>query len=83
MASVSHWYCYNFEQLATGGRSQIYRTPQTPVGASLLAIAVDQSTVMLNLVPPSRASSLPQGEVVIWRCYAVGKLGASTAPRLR
>ncbi|MBV7569273.1 hypothetical protein [Pseudomonas sp. PDM27] len=30
------------------------------VGASLLAIAVDQSTAMLNVMPPSRAGSLPQ-----------------------
>ncbi|PVZ58692.1 hypothetical protein C9422_11715 [Pseudomonas sp. B1(2018)] len=30
------------------------------MGASLLAIAVDQSTEMLNVMPPSRASSLPQ-----------------------
>ncbi|TFB39775.1 hypothetical protein E3W21_13885 [Pseudomonas sp. F01002] len=30
------------------------------VGASLLAIAVGQSTLMLNVMPPSRASSLPQ-----------------------
>ena len=58
---MSRWCCYNFEQLATGGRSRIYRTPQPPVGASLLAIAVDQSTVMLDLMQPSRASSLPQG----------------------
>ncbi|AEA71709.1 Hypothetical protein PSEBR_m1642 [Pseudomonas brassicacearum subsp. brassicacearum NFM421] len=31
------------------------------MGASLLAIAVDQSTFMLDLSPSSRASSLPQG----------------------
>ncbi|PMZ86968.1 hypothetical protein C1X61_20010 [Pseudomonas sp. FW215-T2] len=31
------------------------------MGASLLAIAADHSTSMLNDTPPSRASSLPQG----------------------
>ncbi|MCG6573743.1 hypothetical protein EGM97_03360 [Pseudomonas sp. AF32] len=31
------------------------------MGASLLAIAVYQAPVMVNLMPPSRASSLPQG----------------------
>ncbi|MBA1377232.1 hypothetical protein FHK92_05280 [Pseudomonas brassicacearum subsp. neoaurantiaca] len=31
-----------------------------PVGASLLAIAVDQPLLMLTDTPPSRASSLPQ-----------------------
>ncbi|PNB73765.1 hypothetical protein C1X64_12775 [Pseudomonas sp. GW456-E7] len=34
---------------------------KTPVGASLLAIASGPSTSMLNVTPPSRASSLPQG----------------------
>jgi hypothetical protein len=34
----------------------------TPVGAGLLAKAVDQSTLMLNVKPHSRASPLPQGE---------------------
>ncbi|TNB80057.1 hypothetical protein FHJ31_21810 [Pseudomonas sp. Fig-3] len=33
----------------------------SPVGASLLAIAVCQSTEMLNVMQLSRASSLPQG----------------------
>ncbi|TKJ71636.1 hypothetical protein PspCFBP13508_13330 [Pseudomonas sp. CFBP13508] len=32
-----------------------------PVGASLLAKAVDQSTFMLNVSQHSRAGSLPQG----------------------
>ncbi|AEA71759.1 Hypothetical protein PSEBR_cmegl95 [Pseudomonas brassicacearum subsp. brassicacearum NFM421] len=31
------------------------------MGASLLAIAVYQATVMLHVPPSSRASSLPQG----------------------
>jgi hypothetical protein len=35
-----------------------------PVGASLLAKAVCQSTSMLNLPPPSLASQLPQSFVV-------------------
>ncbi|MCE6978095.1 hypothetical protein EI534_11990 [Pseudomonas frederiksbergensis] len=35
------------------------RTTQKPVGASLLAIAVDQSAEMLNVKPSSRAGSLP------------------------
>ncbi|KAE9649173.1 hypothetical protein EJA71_03710 [Pseudomonas sp. PB106] len=34
------------------------------VGASLLANAVCQSTLMLNLQPPSLASQLPQGAAV-------------------
>ena len=33
---------------------------KNPVGASLLAMAVDQSPSLLNDTPPSRASSLPQ-----------------------
>ncbi len=38
----------------------IRRHPPKPVvGASLLAIAVDQLVVMLDVPPPSRASSLP------------------------
>ncbi|PMU18908.1 hypothetical protein C1Y10_11905 [Pseudomonas sp. FW305-122] len=36
------------------------RRMQNPVGASLLAIAVGQSTLMLNALPLSRAGSLPQ-----------------------
>ncbi|RYM43792.1 hypothetical protein EVS84_07800 [Pseudomonas koreensis] len=38
--------------------------PQNPVGASLLAKAVGQSTDMLNVPTHSRASSLPQVRVV-------------------
>ena len=38
-----------------------HRYTKSPVRASLLAIAVGQSTPMLNVMPPSRASSLPQG----------------------
>jgi hypothetical protein len=34
---------------------------QKPVGASLLAKAVGQATLMLDVLTPSRASSLPQG----------------------
>ncbi|TNF80442.1 hypothetical protein FGE05_22045 [Pseudomonas sp. ICMP22404] len=34
---------------------------RSPVGASLLAIAVDQSTTLSPDMPPSRAGSLPQG----------------------
>ncbi|MBD0683232.1 hypothetical protein CGA22_01735 [Pseudomonas sp. PSB18] len=34
------------------------------MGASLLAIAVVQSTEMLEVPPSSRAGSLPQGNVV-------------------
>ncbi|PNB75352.1 hypothetical protein C1X64_05505 [Pseudomonas sp. GW456-E7] len=45
--------------LKMGTRS--YKHPKTNVGASLLAIAVCQSTLMLNFRPSSRASSLPQG----------------------
>ncbi|TNB88023.1 hypothetical protein FHJ31_06130 [Pseudomonas sp. Fig-3] len=37
------------------------RLPTTPVGASLLAIAVGQPTMMLDMPPSSRAGSLPQG----------------------
>ncbi|CAI8906103.1 hypothetical protein EMIT0P171_30328 [Pseudomonas sp. IT-P171] len=39
------------------------------VGASLLAMAVDQSTSMLNVMPSSRAGSLPQGEYHCFRDY--------------
>ncbi|SDA41731.1 hypothetical protein SAMN03159443_00478 [Pseudomonas sp. NFACC15-1] len=39
-----------------------------PVGASLLAIAVGQSKVMLNAGPPSRASSAP---TVGWGCSQI------------
>ncbi|TNB89285.1 hypothetical protein FHJ31_02905 [Pseudomonas sp. Fig-3] len=34
------------------------------MGASLLTIAVNQSTLMLQVQPLSRAGSLPQGSVV-------------------
>ncbi|GLH42858.1 hypothetical protein RS3R1_19460 [Pseudomonas atacamensis] len=34
---------------------------KTTVGASLLAKASGQATAMLNVAPPSRAGSLPQG----------------------
>ncbi|KAE9644696.1 hypothetical protein EJA71_13130 [Pseudomonas sp. PB106] len=34
-------------------------TPRNPVGASLLAKASVQSPLILNALPPSRASSLP------------------------
>ncbi|PWE42877.1 hypothetical protein C9I50_09465 [Pseudomonas prosekii] len=44
-------------------RSQSAKTTQSPVGASLLAIAAAQSTSILNVTPSSRASSLPQGFV--------------------
>ncbi|MCP1444264.1 hypothetical protein J3D54_003396 [Pseudomonas sp. GGS8] len=37
---------------------------EIPVGASLLAIAVVQSTSLLKVSPSSRASSLPQWFVV-------------------
>ncbi|KAB0526653.1 hypothetical protein F7R20_09670 [Pseudomonas brassicacearum subsp. brassicacearum] len=40
--------------------NRVFKQPQTNVGASLLAIAVCQSTSMLNIRPSSRASSLPQ-----------------------
>ncbi len=39
----------------------LHHNTQSPVGASLLAIAVGQSTSMLNVKPPSRAGSLLQG----------------------
>ncbi|NWL22510.1 hypothetical protein DM828_24830 [Pseudomonas umsongensis] len=35
-----------------------------PVGASLLAKAVCQPTLLLDLKPPSRAGSLPQGGTI-------------------
>ncbi|AKV10579.1 hypothetical protein B723_30930 [Pseudomonas fluorescens NCIMB 11764] len=40
--------------------AQLYKQPKTIVGASLLAIAVCQSTLMLNTRPSSRAGSLPR-----------------------
>ncbi|MCM2459740.1 hypothetical protein HGO40_04400 [Pseudomonas sp. CG7] len=42
-------------------RPKTWKPPSPPVGASLLAIAVVQSTTVLNVPPSSRASSLPQG----------------------
>jgi len=44
--------------------ASLVETVENPVGASLLAKAPNQSTSMLNVQPPSRASSLPQGIVV-------------------
>ncbi|AWM89901.1 hypothetical protein DJ564_03290 [Pseudomonas sp. 31-12] len=46
---------------------------RSPVGASLLAIAVCQSTSMLNEQPQSRAGSLPQGVGVVLREMSVAK----------
>ncbi|TWS08323.1 hypothetical protein FJD35_21720 [Pseudomonas mandelii] len=40
------------------GSSPSWHRPD-PAGASLLAIAVDQSPSMVNEIPPSRAGSLP------------------------
>jgi len=37
------------------------------VGASLLANAVGQAMKLWNVTPPSRAGSLPQVYVVIWK----------------
>ncbi|MVW85194.1 hypothetical protein EI969_04410 [Pseudomonas sp. PB101] len=42
------------------------QAPQTTVGASLLAMAACQSTSLLNVMASSRASSLPQGVVLIF-----------------
>ncbi|KAA0959614.1 hypothetical protein FQ185_26070 [Pseudomonas sp. ANT_H12B] len=41
-------------------RSESAGTTQAPVGASLLANAIDQSILMLNDTPLSRAGSPPQ-----------------------
>ncbi|MBD0685029.1 hypothetical protein CGA22_10905 [Pseudomonas sp. PSB18] len=43
------------------GRHTDFRSQQFPVGASLLAMTGCQSTSVLNVSPPSRAGSLPQG----------------------
>ncbi|MVW85281.1 hypothetical protein EI969_04850 [Pseudomonas sp. PB101] len=40
--------------------NEVSQTPSIPVGASLLAMADQQSTSILNVMAPSRASSLPQ-----------------------
>ena len=42
-------------------RPKNWKPPSPSVGASLLAIAVDQSTSVLDVPPSSRASSLPLG----------------------
>ncbi|MCY1173489.1 hypothetical protein D9M73_136510 [compost metagenome] len=44
-----------------GADASTLESTSNPVAASLLAIAVGQSTLMLNAMPSSRASSLPQG----------------------
>ncbi|TBN44245.1 hypothetical protein EYC95_16515 [Pseudomonas sp. BGI-2] len=46
---------------------------RSPVGAGLLAKAVVQSTSMLNDPPPSRASPLPQGSIVMMSPYSTQK----------
>src|SRR5689334_7946711 len=43
-------------------------TTQSPVGASLLAMAEYQATLMLDMPASSRASSLPQGYAVTRKC---------------
>ncbi|CAH0288728.1 hypothetical protein SRABI06_04162 [Pseudomonas brassicacearum] len=42
-------------------RPKTWKPPSPSVGASLLAIAVVQSTSVPDVPPSSRASSLPQG----------------------
>ncbi|PJH88694.1 hypothetical protein CVG87_13560 [Pseudomonas sp. WCS365] len=44
----------------------ILSATQPPVGASLLAIAVCQLASTLTVLPPSRASSLPQGRGLVF-----------------
>ncbi|TFB38073.1 hypothetical protein E3W21_20605 [Pseudomonas sp. F01002] len=49
-------------------KSCIHR--RSTVGAGLLAKAVGQSTSMLNVKPPSRASPLPQG-ICVGRTFSI------------
>ncbi|RZO08113.1 hypothetical protein EKG40_12895 [Pseudomonas moorei] len=49
------------------GHQHPLKLAEVPVGASVLAIAVDQSIAMLAVGPSSRASSLPQGSTFIPR----------------
>ncbi|MVV50059.1 hypothetical protein EJA72_17700 [Pseudomonas sp. PB120] len=56
-------------RLRSFAKAKTRRRLRFPVGASLLAIAVGQSTLMLNVMPLSRAGSLPHGFVnarLIW-----------------
>ena len=46
--------------------TQIFLSTEIPVGASLLAKAVGQSTSMLNVSTHSRAGSLPQEISGVW-----------------
>ncbi|PYC22263.1 hypothetical protein DMX02_10145 [Pseudomonas jessenii] len=58
------------------GGNAISATLTNSVGASLLAKAVGQSVKMLNGLASSRASSLPQGGmvvVILWRCRPDGR----------
>ncbi len=48
----------------SGGVPGCAGCPQSPVGASLLAKTVGQLASILNVLPPSRASSAPTGPVV-------------------
>ncbi|RZO09486.1 hypothetical protein EKG40_08545 [Pseudomonas moorei] len=54
-----------------------YRTKHRPVGASLLTIAGSQATSMSNVLPSSRAGSLPH-----WFCVVHG-ICAQLTPRWR
>ena len=56
----------------------------SPVGASLLAKAVCQSTTMLNISPHSRAGSLPQVGVSVLsekKCQLILPLAANEQPQ--
>jgi hypothetical protein len=63
---IGYWRSIAFvaDQVCKGRALQLSRTPVTwafaLVGASLLAIAAGQSTLMLNVPLSSRAGSLPQ-----------------------
>ncbi|KAA0976306.1 hypothetical protein E3W21_17575 [Pseudomonas sp. F01002] len=49
------------------GEHKILLHQKSTVGAGLLANAVDQSTLMLNDTPHSRASPLPHWFFGVWR----------------
>ncbi len=66
------------------GCTQYLRSTHNPVGAGLLAKAVDQPTSMLNVKPPSRAGSLPQlAGVVLNTCGPHTTLWERACPRKR
>ncbi len=58
------------------GIELVFEQRRTNVGASLLAIATYQSTLMLNVLDLSRASSLPQGDGGVFQTAIGAVIGA-------